>query len=260
MNTIWTILVSIGGTSIVTIGIVKWLSGLVQSKIQMSWDHTYKKELEIIKANLTSNQETVKLAFSNLSSNNQKLLEKQIVAVEEIWNHIIKLREGLSPVRMYLSSIPPQEYNEPNEDYFKLFSYKELDENEMNEYKREHKRIEIHRLYVGEYIYNLFGIYRGFILRLRIKFDNHKKANNITEWHTDQHLISIVDHILGDQIRDINIASPGSLNNCIDMIETKILFEIEKLISGSESTEKNYIKARKLMELNFEERDNALKK
>ncbi|PIH60406.1 hypothetical protein [Paenibacillus sp. LK1] len=175
MNTIWTILVSIGGSSVVTVAIIKWLSGLLQSKIQMNWDHNYKKELELIKANLTSNQETVKLAFSNLSSNNQKLLEKQIVAVEEIWNHIIKLREGLSPVRMYLSSIPPQEYNKPNEDYFQLFSYKVLDENEMNEYTIEHKKIEIHRLYVGEYIYNLFGIYRGFILRLRINFDSQKK-------------------------------------------------------------------------------------
>ncbi|PIH60405.1 hypothetical protein [Paenibacillus sp. LK1] len=59
---------------------------------------------------------------------------------------------------------------------------------------------------------------------------------------------------------DINIKSPGSLNNSIDRIETKILFEIEKLISGSESTEKNYLKARKLMELNSKEIDNVIYK
>lgn len=250
MNTIQTILTSLGGSAAITLAIIKWSSGLLQSKITMNWDHQHKTELELIKSNLQSNQEVIKLALSNLPSNNQKLLEKQLIAVEDLWKHILELREELSAIRMYLSTLMPDEYNRRNEAYYELFSYMPISQEKLNEYTKEYEELEVHRVYLGEVIWSLFSLYRAFILRLHIKFDEEKVKNAIQTWNSDAHLVNIVKIMIDSvQFNEIDLRSPGSLNKSIEKMENKILFEIEKIVTGSNSTERNYNEARRLMEL-----------
>lgn len=217
----------------------------------MSWDQSNKKELELIKANLQSNQEVVKLAVSNLTANNQKLLEKQMLAVDDIWKHILELKECSLSVRRYYSILESEHYNLPDTDKGTLLEsvqYKPLDHIRLGKFVSDHDKLETYRPYIGN-IWSLYCLYRAFILIVHFKFDDDLEKGNILPWYSDESLLSMVKNSLGSRFEEINLTSRESLSDIIIMIETEILSEIEELISGQRSTEKNFKEARRLMEL-----------
>lgn len=251
MNTISTIILSLGGSTVIAGALIKWSSSLLTSRITMSWDQSNKKELELIKANLQSNQEVVKLAVSSLTSNNQKLLEKQLVAAEDIWKHILELRECSSSARRYYSILEPEHYNLPDPDRETLlesFQYKKLDHVRLGELVIAHEKLETYRPYLGR-IWSLYCLYRAFIIRMVFKFDDDYEEGNILPWYTDESLLNMVKGSLGALFEQINLTSRQSINQVIIILETEILSEIDELISGQSSTEKNFKEARRLMEL-----------
>lgn len=254
MNTIETIILSLGGSAAIAAALMKWSSNLIQTKITMSWDQRNKTEIELLKGNLQSNQEVVKLAISSLTSNNQKLLEKQLVAVEEAWSQILYLRESLTSIRRYYS-VFEFSLNKPDmETFLNSFDFTPLDNSMFEKLIQDNKKLETYRPYLGEYIWSLFNFYRAFVLRIHFKFEDDYNKGEVKPWHVDESLVGMVVNSLGpDRYEQIDLNSPNSLNQVCTMLETGILSEIEKLISGSNSTEKNYKEARRLMELASEE-------
>lgn len=259
MDAISTIITSLGGSAVLSGTIL----ALIQTRMTKRWDHRYNQQLEeiktkhqnnleIIKSKLQSNQEIIKTSISNLASNNQKLLEKQLIAVDDIWKSMLELRDFSQGTVMFYSVFLPTEYHKVLQTGNKIWKINRLDQVDINEFLASH--CEHHRPYIGEYIWGLFGLYRGFVLRVQYLFDNGYLTNEVKPWFNDEHLIEMARSCLGaEQFEEIDFTKLGSLNESLSKMEQKILFEIDKLITGENFAQKNIQEAKKIMNIVNEE-------
>jgi len=179
-----------------------------------------------------------------MASSNQKLLDKQMIAVDEIWKHIIQLRNFTSPTVLLYSAYLPEEYMAVSN----VLKIEPLAGENIG--KLTHVEYELHRPYIGEYIWSLYSLYRSFQFRLQYRFDEGKLSNEIKPWYSDKLLMKMVNNFLGEEeAGKLDFTELGTLNEVVGRMEHQIIIEFDKLISGSNFSQKNIQEARKLLDL-----------
>jgi hypothetical protein len=249
---IYTILASLGGASVVAIAVIKWVSNLAQSKITLNWDQENKKELELLKSNLSSNQEIVKLSLASFNNSNVYITEKRVEAINYIWLYLLRLREFITPIRTMFSVLKPEEYNRVLKQRPDIFMLAEMTNDKF--YKLLKEELENFRPYLGETLWSLFFSYRAFLSRTYYLFNEGREKGNVTPWYVDDGLVSILRNAIGnDQIDELSLNNIESFTNATTMYEQLILKEMNRILSGTYNFESNFYDARRLLNITMKE-------
>ena len=250
MEIIETILASLGGVAVVAVGVLPWVSKLVQDRINLKWKQNYQKEIELIKANLNTNQEIIKATLSSYSTGHHYAQERRLKSIEALWESILKIRAYLSPLTTFYSVFLPDEYTTilEKEHYNHLINM--FSEEEVLKFSLSIEDIESQRPFIGEYMWGLFFAYRAFMLRMAMLFNTGVKKNDIQEWKNDTHLITILKTSIGeDEFNKLDLNVSINILYAIGLFEQKILIEMNRNITGETASESNLQQAKRIIEL-----------
>ncbi|WP_110955964.1 hypothetical protein [Anaerosinus massiliensis] len=228
------------GTLIVTIIIGVW------ARHKFNKQHDFNKDVEFLKSQLVQNQAILNSTINSFASERQASQERRIMGVDAIWKEVIDIRQKHSAVTFFYSILFPDEYNKE----LKNHPIVDLDEIEIVLRELSKNNLEVHRPFIGEKLWFLFWTYRAFQGRVTYRFIEASKKSNIQDWRDDKGSIEHLSNVLKkDELIYVKKYSPlGSLTIAINLIEYKILEEINLLISGEKAAENSYKNAIKFAE------------
>jgi hypothetical protein len=259
LETLKTVLASIGGGVIVLVAILKWLSKIIEEKLKLVWQQQNQKEIEIFKAYITNSQDIFKSSLTQFSSGHQCSQEKRLKAIDELWETILAIRSFVGPIVSFYDVLLPKEYMPVLEKDPDAFLVSKINLETINEFMKRIESIEKQRPYLGEYIWGLFFTYRAFMLRMTFVFQSSKEKGQIIPWYEDKHMLDMLKTSIGkDYVDGRDFSVPTATHYAIAMFEQKILIEVNKLISGEYASESNYKEAKRLLELVEKERMNTI--
>ncbi|MGG4169254.1 hypothetical protein ABEW00_17565 [Rossellomorea vietnamensis] len=249
MGILTSILAWLGGGSIVLFGLFKWIGKITNDRFKIKWQHENQKDIEGFKALVSSNTEFLKASLASLANEYSSAQERRLIAVENLWNCIIIIRKYNSPIINFYSILLPKEYKTVLCENKEFLGIERISEDSLYDLNLEIDNIEKHRPFIGENLWNLFYLYRAFMLRMCYLFIKGRKKEDIKSWSEDKHLIEIANYLLGEKLKTVEVSSLSSLQTIIGLFEQKIITEMEKLISGKTASEISFNEAKKILEL-----------
>ncbi|QTC41489.1 hypothetical protein I7V34_20970 [Bacillus sp. V3] len=249
MEILTSILAWLGGGSIVLFGLFKWIGKITNERFKIQWQYETQKEIEGFKALVSSNTEFLKASLASLANEYSTAQERRLVAVENLWNCIILIKKFNSPIINFYSILLPKEYATALRKNTEILGVEQISEESLYDLNLKIDNIEQHRPFIGENLWNLFYLYRAFMVRMCYLFIKGRKEEDIKSWYNDKHLIELANYILGEKLKSVEVSSISSLQTIIGLFEQKIITEMEKLISGKTASEISFNEAKKILEL-----------
>lgn len=243
---------SIGGWAAITYILSSWIGARLAQKLNINWIKQKEKEVEKLKSDLTRDREILNNTISTISKQYQVSQERRLKSLEELWKNIIEIRKFFWPLQFFFNILLPEEYNSVYKDdkfEFKSSLSQITFETISDFFMKISPSIELSRPYIGIKLWSLFYLYRAFIGRIVFVFDEGRKKNNINSWHSDKHTIKLLKLALNEEVFErISKDKLFFLNNAIDLIERKILTEMENIITGTSISELTISKAEKIIQ------------
>ena len=251
MSEIWKLILTgvggVGSWAAITYLFSSWLGARIAERLKIKWIGEKEKELERLKADITKDRDILNTSLSVFSKGYQYSQERRLKAIESVWKNVLKWRQFLIPLRGFYAILKPSEYNDSQ--IFKNFSYSLLKVS-IQEFTTESEGendLETVRPFLGEYIWSLYFAYRAFNGRLTFTFEMGKKENNIRPWNEDKGAIKILEVIF--DIEELKVISDdqNSLDKALNLLESKILREFDRVISGEIALDANIEKANEII-------------
>jgi len=229
------------------------LFGLIFRTIIINWKNNFSIKLAKIEAK-SSERETFSSNFSNTANVSQ---EKRIESIGEFWITILELKECLSNTGQLMISILTE--NEmKNFFHNNIYKYKFIEE--VNDPKLHTRfsellrKAEKERPFIGEKIWLDYTLFLGFIGRSIYIFEQSIKKGELIFWLDDKYPEEILFKYLEKSELDlIKSNKSSSFKYTLEILEQKILKEIDNTLSGKRSSVDSIKLARKLTDLNKQE-------
>jgi len=248
---LWTILGSVGGTSVIIIGLSSWLGKIWAERIYQNTQlrqqkeieelkHKYSTELEHLRSEITARRDLLNVILNSLSSGYSLSQARTLQAVEAIWAGILNIREFSSILLFPHTVIYPAE--------FEKLPFSKIDEMlpqvSIAQYAEKihnvSKDVENHRPFVGEKLWKLFSINNVFIGRLATKTIICREKGHFYPWDKDvdgkldTHLFESLQSVFKeDEFKQILNSEPLEIIQRITWsIEKQILDEMNELCIG----------------------------
>lgn len=251
-STVEPILTSVGGVSVIIVGLSALLSKVWAERIYLKNSSSHNKDLEKIKKDYAIELEHLKSEISqhrDLMSISQNALlsgynssrERTLIAIENLWKKILEIREVVSEFIYFYWALQPSAYSKavseetsPNLIHVKP---EEFDAKVL----QVSKGVDELRPFVGESLYRLYYIYRAFAFRQALKILRRKDENVVYEWDKnfdgkeDTALYQILKEIFTEEeLQSIirNSLPFAPVPGILDAIELKIVAEMNEWIFG----------------------------
>ena len=240
--------------------IEEWIVKNLHAKIQ----HEYDQRLETLKSQLTNQNEVSWLKFKNQLQEKQSLIEsvrssfmagqslsaeRRLNAIDQLWTEIVAIRNIVPPVMKIVDALKENETaiytnylgTTRANDATTNWSIEEF-ESKVNSIS---KSIEEIRPYIGEYLWAVFQTYRAIHIRICVKLQiDEDNADNVVKWYEDEMIQDMILTILDEkEFKLFNSKQYGKLGWLQRSLEQKILFQLEKFISGefySDDTQRKF--------------------
>jgi hypothetical protein len=229
-----------------------WLSrSLILTRLTKSVQHEFDNKIEIFKAELRSKEAQLvalrEYAMSGLSSRQVELEKRRIEAAEQIWSAVIILSraKGVSAiiaVTNFQTALIVTEANEKARDMFSKISPNiDLKELTCEDATRS-------RMYVSQIVWAVFSAYRAVILFAVMKLEMLKIGVGDPNFFDTEPVNNLLKIALPDHIKYIETHGDKSYHNLLDILESRILDEIQKMLHGVDSSsEQSIIKVAELI-------------
>lgn len=246
------ILASVGGESVIIVGLSAWISKVWAERIYLKNSSSHNKDLEEIKKDYAIELEHLKSEISqhrDLMSISQNALlsgynssrERTLIAIENLWKKILEIKEIVSDFIYFYSVLQPSEYSKAVSEETSLNLIHVKPEEFDAKVLQVSKGVDELRLFVGESLYRLYYIYRAFAFRQALKILRRKDENVVYEWDKnfdgkeDTALYQILKEIFTEEelqsiIRKSLPCAP--VPGILDAIELKIISEMKEYIFG----------------------------
>lgn len=244
------LLLTLGGTSGIMIGVLYWLSNRITEKLKVIWEGNKEKELENLKSSLEKERDILNIALSSLSKSSQIEQKKSLSGIEKLWTFLIDLRKYAGSATTFYTVLIPKEYNDAfsNDKIMSMIQHYSL-EDIVEKTKGGNKDIEVFRPYFGEILWALFFVYRAFLMRVCWIIARGLEKTNIPNWRNDTGLKQMIESVFTkDEIKHIIGSDIYDLQNIISNFEQKIMIEISKILSGKRRAEINFESANKILQ------------
>lgn len=215
-------------------------------RIKKKFDSKYQNEIELIR-----NQ--FKFIFDAINNNQSMLQTRRIESVQKLWNTILIMKNFFSPVIVFFDVFSPKEYQKAlHESNFSQYFHGEI-ANFYVEMPKEIEEIENLRPFLGDKLWFYFYAYRAILGRLVFHaFELKSNINNTNHWLNDSLIQEYIKFLLSsDEIEILNSKNRDLINvrYLINLIEEKILYEINLIIEGKKTLEESFQSSKELYEL-----------
>ncbi|MBM4422860.1 MAG: hypothetical protein FJ030_05640 [Chloroflexi bacterium] len=247
-----TLLASVGGVSVIILGLATWLGKIWSDKIYIHTSAKYEKEIEDLKNRYSADLEYLRAEISerrDLLSSTQNALssgyasshERILESIEVLWRTIVETRDFTSSFHLIYNILSPHHYENIPVSKLENVLPNMTDEKFGERVKSLQKDIQNKRPFVGEQLWGLYRIYFAFALRLAWKIIKERQQGKVYTWDVDidgrrdSHLLdSLQGAFTDDELSSIveKDRACGVPQRVMDALELKMLNEMNELIFG----------------------------
>ena len=260
---------AISTTSLLTLAI--WLSrNLLITRLTNSVRHEYNEKIEKLKTELRQSEESFKAdlqskeaqinalrsgALSTISNRQTAIYEKQINAIEQLWNTVIALGPAKAVSKWMavfkFEAVAKEAAKNPQlREMFSMLS--DVDQSTL-----ETTEAQKARPFISPVSWAYFTAYQAIISHAVIRLQMLKSGIEMTDVIDKEHLTKVVKAALPHQVEYIEKYGPSAFHHLLDELETSMLFSFKLMIKGDEADQEALEKAaviisesEKLMESN----------
>lgn len=237
----WTIVKLLGGFSVISTGIIIFISNYLKKITERSVNYRFEKRLEGFKGEIEKNNQFISSIIQNYFSSSQKILDKKIQAYEELWKSMIKIKAIIpSGINLTFQIFTDEELNNTNA-YFNLQNLSiNLDYNvddEMKNFFDVEDNLMKFQPYISDKIYKLFFVYRSVIVRVTHQFISTYNTKKVYNWKNDEGISNLLAIILTEKETKYIYSLPFSaFPNLLDLIEYKFVQDFRTNLDIKDST------------------------
>ena len=200
-------------------------------------------------------------AFASFAAGQKASMERRLDAAETLWNALLSFRSSLPSAFTYMDILTVDEFLGANTHPTGQEIFRELSEEQVLSVVESHRvdgsvdqatnySLESVRVYIDEYLWSLFSLYRVIMARIWLKLAWSKKDNSHIYWYNDKYARGMIEAVLtSEELDDFDRASTGKIAKLRDKLEEKILNELRRLISGEVSGSESLLQAKKYQQL-----------
>ncbi len=234
MITIIQIIGLFGGGTVLATGIATFVANLFQKKTAIAWQEKANHKLTELKQQIEKDKLRLESVLSHYSGVYSVAQEERIKAANAVWAATFKVREIGSSAVFFYSILTENEYDESiKKPSFHAAAYKTGINELTNVLYNTLQDIEKLRPLIGERLWNLFSVYGSFSGRLAYKLRDQADKGHILPWHEDKGIQQFISVLFSsEEQKRIDYKTPLGLQSVVWQIESKIVFECSRIISG----------------------------
>jgi hypothetical protein len=243
--------------------IVLWLlRNVISTRLTNSVRHEYDEKLESIRAKLRKSEESFKAelrtkesqiealrsgALTSIVNRQVALYERQIVAVEQLWNAIIELAPAKAVSTMMASikfevAAKSAAEDHKTRDFFNLvggnFDLKNFKTPDASKT----------RPFVSVLAWAYYSAYEAIVMHAAIKLHMLKSGIDMVEILNAEHVKKLIKVVLPHQAEYVEKYGHDAFHYLLEELESNLLAELDKMLKGDQSDKENVEKAAKIME------------
>lgn len=250
----------LGGWSIIITGIIYFVSQKLSDRLNIKWQETSQKRIEKNKNELSQKNELISnlLNFQNTNFNISQ--EKRLLAIEKIWENINHFKNKTPSSLVFIFNILEENEIEEfltskpknKEVEFMISEMKAFDKyNFFNDSIYNSQEIINLRPYLGEDLWFSYETYNAFLGRFAYKIHEdvrvHKKLRH---WHHDSSIMAILKNYLSEnEMYYLEENKMNSFKIALNLLDSKMLYQMNHIISGKLASENALDRAIKLVKL-----------
>ena len=247
----WKIWALFGGIPIVTSAIISAIWFLVSKRIILKWSYEQNEKIEAFKNELNKSSSLLTNLLNSQTNTYLLAQEKRLMAVESIWNAVLRIKNEFPPqvnlmysilteveIRNILNDFDPKRTLPSEIRKFNLEAY-------TNKLVTEFLYLDQFRIYLDTKIWTAFFVYRAFCGRVAYWVGKGIKDGQILPWQEDNAIKEILKILFKQDVLDQLLSPKTSFQYCLDTIEYSVLNEITGLTTGEKFSElyvKEFIK------------------
>lgn len=237
----------LGGYTVVITSIIFWLSNRTAEKLNIRWKETSDKNIAKLQSDLDKSNDTLNSLINTTASNYHQAQQRRIHAIEIIWTSLLSYKEiipsGGYTIYGILTDKELESYftRESDNEYFlhgRNSIAKLTQPSYYAEYFNKTVTIEKERPFIGETIWISYKILEGFIGRIAYLLKIAVEKQSISHWHNDQGMKQILgSYLSAEEMKYVYSKRINSLEITVELLEGKLLTEINKVLSGETFSE-----------------------
>jgi hypothetical protein len=249
----WTIVKLLGGLSAILIAGFGLIFFLLQNRLLDRWRHSDQKEIETLRGLIERNNSVFNTVFSK--SLPDKIVEKRLAALETIWNFVIETKnKPPAAVRLIYSILADKEINLEN---VRKLSKGQLEVIRIDGIMMSKPLItdyENLRYLVPPNLWTIVFVYQAMINRTTYLTIDGLQRGKFLFWKTDEGMKAMLRNVLDEkEVHYIYNLEFQTFDILLNLLEHKILTEVNKIISGENDTEDSLKVARRIGDLTREQ-------
>lgn len=231
---------ALGGVGAILIGLSAFISSLLQQKFIYRLQNNNNKEIENIKSIIAQNNTFISSLNSNHSAVFQKLQAKRLEVVDEYWRCILESKYNI-PGCVYLMHrvLTDDELTDvaqirKSRSWGKdLESLSTIDANQK--IAEATNPIDYHKPFISSTLWTLKYAYGSLIGRATYMLVNGYQKGDIKPWKNDSLINQSMSLVMTvDEISNMKDMSYGGLNYMLELLENKMVDEIQRFISNDD--------------------------
>jgi hypothetical protein len=251
----WTLFKLFGGLGVILSAITVFVSKLLTERIANKWKENSNFRIEELKGLINKNNSVVTTLTEQVGQNFQKVLDKRIEATELFWDRILKMKASIPSV-VYLSyqilvddELKNESLDRTRSNFGSQISNISLADFTQN-LTTNSDHINRQRPFISENLWVLMFAYQGFIGRTVYLLVDGYNQGNIKNWKEDSGIKQITQTVLTDgELTYILKLNSYAYDSMLQLLETKILNELKRLISSEDLTQNSLAELEKINQI-----------
>jgi len=223
---------------------IAYFSNLFAKKVQLNWQKLADQENEKVKGDINRNNSIIAALLGQHGQTNQKVLDKQIESIQKAWENVLKLRSSVPGVVALSYNIFSDDELENGildedrgrgilGDLVNDISIKEI--TELSAIQNEMRKL---RPFLSHKLSLQLFVYGAVLGRLVFILSDSYKKGKVKVWRKDSGLKQLLQTVLNEkEIGHIYSLNIQGFDIVVDLLETKILNEMNFIISGQKNAE-----------------------
>lgn len=230
-------------------------------KMKAELDRQNQLELTELRAKLEENTALHSSAHASFVAAQTEAMKRRLDCVDVLWTEVVWFYRSLPSVVGYLDVLTEEEYATAAEHPVGQEHFADISDTSVmslmnaNQHHRalghgEVRDIEEILPYVDDYLWGLFAAYRGITLRILMILVWHKDKGSDIHWYREPHTRHLIEATLtSEELQEFDSAEFGKIAKFVQIMESRILKEIRKTISGEQLGQESLEQARRLKDL-----------
>ena len=240
--------------SVIVVSVLLFISkSFIIEFLKNAIKYDYDEKIENLKAEIKSNELDILAlrsgALNSVVDRQKVLFSKQILAVEKLWTNVILLMPAKN-ASMLMQSFDYHEWAKKSEDDIEIRKiFKVLGNTTLEFEKIKNINALDTRPFVTEILWAYYWSYQSILIHDLMKIELIKIGTHLDKIDNTKYLQKLLVTALPEYKEEIENDQATSYYHFLELLENKILYEIRKILDGTESDKDHIEKAKRILDI-----------